>query len=64
MRRFLETPFGWIVLLVVEVAVLVGLLSGLKHVFPDSSITVYRIVVGCAIVLAVGNYVLRRRYLR
>jgi hypothetical protein len=63
MRRLLGTPFGWIALLAVEIAILFGLLRGLTHVFPDSSTTVSGIVMGLAVVLVIGNYVLRRRYL-
>jgi hypothetical protein len=64
MRRFLRTPGGWISLLVVEVAMLVALARGLIRAFPHSSTVVYRVVLGFAVVLVIGNYVVRRRYLR
>ncbi|MEW6059148.1 MAG: hypothetical protein AB1551_03225 [Actinomycetota bacterium] len=63
MRRFLGSPGGWFVLLIVECAALFVLARGLIRLFPDHSTAVYRGIVGVAIVLAAGNYVVRRRYL-
>jgi hypothetical protein len=63
-KRFLRTPSGWIAVLLVECAVLLVLAKGLVRVFPDSPAAVYRLVLGCAVVLVFGNYLFRRRYLR
>jgi hypothetical protein len=48
----------------VECAALLVLGEGLIRVFPYRSAGISETILGCAIVLVIGNYVLRRRYLR
>jgi hypothetical protein len=63
-KRFLATPSGWFALLVIEVALLVLVMRVVDRVFPDLSVGAgWVTLIGLALVLAVVNYAIRRRYL-
>ena len=63
-RRLLRTPFGWLGLQLVELAVLAVLARWVLRTFPGHSAGVAWGILTLAAVFVVVNYSLRRRYLR
>ncbi len=63
MREFLRSPAGWFALLFAECAALLLLRRALLGRYPDSRVAIAWLIVVLAVLLVVGNFLLRRRYL-
>jgi hypothetical protein len=62
-RRFLSSPFGWLAFQCVEVALIVTLDRILIRIFPYRSTEIAWSMLALIVVVFVGNYTVRRRYL-